>query len=65
MSQEADTPKRAEKPALREIRYSLREVLTDVADERLTGAFGAEKLRQADIHKVFNAGTRANRRPRS
>lgn len=64
MSREADAPKFAPKPALREIRYSLRELLADVGEERITGAFGAENLRQADIHKVFAAKSRANRRPR-
>jgi hypothetical protein len=65
MSGDTAAPKAAEKPAWRETRYSLRELLADVAEERMTGSFGAERLRQAEINKVFNAETRAHRRPRS
>jgi hypothetical protein len=65
MNNPVSPPKLAGKSALREIRYSLNELLLDVADERLTGAFGAEKLRQSDINKVFNGKTGNNRRPRS
>ena len=49
---------------LRETRYSLHELLRDVADERLTGTLGAEKLHQSEINKSFNAEPRAKRRPR-
>jgi hypothetical protein len=49
---------------LRETRYSLHELLRDVADERMTGTLGAEKLHQSEINKSFNAEPRAKRRPR-
>ncbi len=51
-------------PVLRETRYSLHELLRDVAEERLTGTLGAEKLHQSEINKSFNAEPRAKRRPR-
>ena len=65
MKREAEAQNPAARPALQETRYSLRDLLEDVAEERTTGALGAEKLRQADIHKVFDAESRAHRRPGS
>ena len=53
------TPEEKGDPAQRwlkqEVRYSLRELLGEVADERQAGAFGAEKLRQADISQMFES----------
>lgn len=36
-----------------EVRFSLRELLVEVAEERAAGALGAEKLHQRDIQKMF------------
>lgn len=41
--------------APREVRYSLRQLLAEVEAERLTGAFGQEKLGQKDIRQAFRA----------
>jgi hypothetical protein len=46
---------------IREVRFSLSALLKEVARERLTGAFGAEKLHQKDIRTVFRPRKR-NRR---
>jgi hypothetical protein len=35
------------------VRYSLQEILTELAQERTTGSFGMEKLNQAEILKLF------------
>lgn len=53
----------SEIPTIAEERYSLREMLAEVAGERESGAFGMEKLRRDDIHKVFVAKTRKRRVP--
>lgn len=53
MNPESNPP--AGTPELREERFSLRELLREVDAERRTGAFGAEKLRQKDISKLFDA----------
>ncbi len=47
--------------ALNEVRYSLREMLVEVATERSSGAFGAEKLHQKDIRKMFRPKPRKPR----
>lgn len=47
--------------ALREIRFSLRDMLAEVATDRLTGAFGTEKLRQEDVKQLFRAKPRKPR----
>lgn len=46
---------------LNEERFSLREMLRDVQQERLTGAFGHEKLRRAEIRKIVVAKPRKRR----
>ncbi len=46
---------------LRETRYSLKELLAEVAAERRTGGFGQEKLRQKDIRRAFKAKGGARR----
>lgn len=61
MSKAPDTAP-STKPTLQETRYSLRELLQDVAEERLTGVFGSEKLHQRDINRVFHAQQRKTRR---
>jgi hypothetical protein len=35
------------------VRYSLKEILAELAQERSTGSFGMEKLNQAEILKLF------------
>jgi hypothetical protein len=35
------------------VRYSLREILFELAQERSTGSFGMEKLNQTEILKLF------------
>ena len=39
--------------ARNEVRYSLREMLVEVATERSSGSLGAEKLHRKDIRKLF------------
>lgn len=46
---------------LREVRYNLSTMLEEVAQERMTGAFGTEKLRQADVRKLFRAKSKTDR----
>jgi len=46
----------------RETRYSLKKMLVEVAAERLSGAFGQEKLGQKDIRRVFKARAKGGRR---
>lgn len=43
---------------LKEVRYSLRELQAEVALERKAGAFGQQKLHQAEIAKLFPAQKR-------
>lgn len=47
--------------AVREVRYSLQQLLEEVAAERLSGAFGQEKLGTADIRRVFKSKPRSRR----
>jgi hypothetical protein len=47
--------------ALNEVRYSLREMLVEVAAERSSGALGAEKLHRKDIRKMFRTKPRQPR----
>jgi hypothetical protein len=42
-------------PALQEERYSLRDMLAEVALESQDGTFGAERLHQKDVRKIFRA----------
>ncbi len=37
------------------VRYSLQEILAELAQERSTGSFGMEKLNQAEILKLFES----------
>jgi len=39
--------------ALNEVRYSLREMMVEVASERSSGSLAAEKMHQKDIRKLF------------
>jgi hypothetical protein len=48
-------------PAAREVRFCLKDMLQEVAEERQTGAFGTEKLHQKDIRKLFRSKTRPAR----
>jgi hypothetical protein len=47
--------------ALKEVRYSLREMLVEVATERSSGALGSEKLHRNDIRKMFRPKARKSR----
>lgn len=42
-------------PLLAEIKYSLPELLAEIANERATGSYGMEKLDQQEIQKLFKA----------
>lgn len=55
------TPKSAASVPLREVRYSLKQMLAEIAVDRQSGAFGHEKLDQADIRRAFKAKSRARR----
>lgn len=46
------------KSAMNEVRYSLREMMVEVAAERSSGALGAEKLHRKDIRKMFRSKPR-------
>ncbi|HEU5079894.1 MAG TPA: hypothetical protein VFT72_11830 [Opitutaceae bacterium] len=37
------------------VRYSLQELLAEIDQEKVSGAFGMEKLQQSEIEKVFKA----------
>jgi len=50
-------------PELQEERYSLRDMLAEVALESQDGAFGAQKLHQKDVRKVFRAKPKKRRAP--
>jgi hypothetical protein len=50
---------------IQEIRYSLADMITEVAAERQTGAFGMERLPQSEIKKVLLAKTRKPRAPKT
>lgn len=54
-----DPPAASDIPLLREVRYSLPEMLAELQLERTTGAFSQEKLFQVEIGKLFQ-----NRRKR-
>lgn len=46
-------PPSVEIPNLREVRYSLPELLSELQLERTTGTFSQEKLHQVEIGKLF------------
>lgn len=48
-----DSSPAPEIPHLREVRYSLPEMLAELQLERTTGAFSQEKLYQVEIGKLF------------
>jgi hypothetical protein len=58
MSTAADKPRPAAPTELQEERYSLAEMLREVAEERQGGAFGGEKVHPRDIRKLFRAKSR-------
>jgi hypothetical protein len=47
--------------ALNEVRYSLSEMLVEVATERSSGALGAERMHPKDIRKMFSPKPRKPR----
>ncbi len=49
------------KAAMNEVRYSLREMLVEVATERSSGSLASEKLHRKDIRKMFRAQPRKPR----
>ncbi len=50
----APAPAPASTPGLTEVRYSLPELLRELAQERSNQAFAMEKLGQAEIGKLFS-----------
>jgi hypothetical protein len=50
-----------EKAKLAEVRYSLRELLKEVQDEREGSSIGQEIVDQSEIGKLFNRKKRARR----
>lgn len=50
----APAPAPAPTPGLTEVRYSLPELLRELAQERSSQAFAMEKLEQAEIGKLFS-----------
>ncbi len=61
MSEPAEPRPNRARSACNEVRYSLREILAEVAGERSSGAMGAEKLHAKDIRKMFRAKPRPSR----
>ena len=50
----SEKPRESRPPGeLREVRFSLGELLDQVAEERRSGSFGAEKMHQTDVRRVF------------
>ncbi len=49
----ASAPPPTSAPGLTEVRYSLPELLRELAQERTSQAFAMEKLEQAEIGKLF------------
>ncbi len=50
---------------LMEIRYSLREMLAEVASDREGNAYGMERLQSEDIKKAFKAKPKKRRGPKT
>ena len=57
MSQQSSSQKRTS--SLREVRYSLRELLAEVQDEREGSSLGQEIVDQEEIGKLFNRKRKA------
>jgi hypothetical protein len=54
------TPAKPETPSapqtlLAEVKYSLPDLLAEIANERATGSYGMEKLEQQEIQKLFKS----------
>jgi hypothetical protein len=45
----------------REVRYSLRDLLVAVEEERKLGNFGTEKMRQSEVRQLFKQKVRKDR----
>ncbi len=68
MSDDEETPPEspAPKPAvLSEVKYSLPELLAEIAAERGSASFAMEKLDQAEIGKLFKTKKVARVKPKS
>jgi hypothetical protein len=50
----ASAPAPATNPGLTEVRYSLPDLLREIAQERTSQTFAMEKLEQAEIGKLFS-----------
>ncbi len=61
MSEPAQTRPGRVRSACNEVRYSLREILAEVASERASGTMGAEKMHRKEIRKLFRAKPRQPR----
>ena len=61
MSEPAKPLPRRGRSRFNEVRYSLREMMVEVASERSSGALGAEKLHRKDIRKMFRTKPRKPR----
>jgi len=59
-SNETDGPKSKSSAALREVRYSLREMVAEVREERKQSALGRELVDATEIKKMF--GNRKQRK---
>lgn len=64
---ELDSPPPPTLPAgtLREVRYSLPEMLAEIENERKSASFAGEKLEQAEIGKLFKARKPTRVKPKS
>lgn len=61
MSAPKTSPSSGHHDVLKTVRYSLPEMLTELKEERLSGALGAEKLQQAEIGKLYQTQPKRRR----
>jgi hypothetical protein len=68
MSEQEPTPTESsppKPPVLAEVRYSLPDLLAEIAAERGSASFAMEKLDQAEIGKLFKTKKVARAKPKS
>ncbi|MCF7689743.1 MAG: hypothetical protein K9M98_03190 [Cephaloticoccus sp.] len=65
MNSAPETPGQPDAFDIKEVRYSLREMLAEVALERESGAFGMEHVQSDDIRKAFATKPRKRRGPKT